>query len=79
MKENAIWIDLRNKEQVRWWNKTAHKLIRVVAYDTIVETATNKPVGYLVAIKGLFKNYIIKKNKTFIKKPTVTTIIEMKK
>lgn len=78
MKENAIFIDLRNIEQVRWWNKTAHKLVRVVRYETIVETATNKPVGYVVAIKSLFRKYVIKKNMTFLKDPK-KVIITIKK
>lgn len=67
MKQNGIFIDLRNEKQVEWWNHTAHKLVKVVKYETLVETATGKPVGYLVILKGLFKNYVIKKNKKFIK------------
>lgn len=62
MKQNSIWIDYSNSEQIDWWNNTASKLVRVVRYDQIVETATGKPVGVLFMIEGLFKNYIIREN-----------------
>lgn len=77
MKQNGIWIDLQNIEQVRWWNKVGHKLVKVVAYNTLVETATDKPVGYVVILKGLFKNYVIKKNNKFISGPTVRAVIDV--
>lgn len=77
MKQNGIWIDLENIEQVRWWNKIGHKLVRVAAYNTLVEADTNKPVGYVVILKGLFKNYVIKKNNAFITEPKVRAIIDV--
>ena len=69
MKETGIFIDFRNEEQVKWWNEKASKLVKVTGYRVIVETATNKPVGCLINFKGLFKNYVIKKNLKFIKNP----------
>lgn len=77
MKESAIFIDFRNIEHVRWFNKTASKLIRCTSYQPIVETATNETVGYIVIFKSLFKNHIIKENLKFIKNPT-KVIIEKK-
>lgn len=74
MKNNSIFIDYRNKKQVEWWNKTARKLISVRNYSEIVETATNKPVGVIIRIGGLFKNYVIKNNLKFIKNPVTMTI-----
>ena len=65
-KVNSIFIDLRNDEQVKWWNEVGSKLVRVVRYNTIVETATDKPVGYIFMIKGLLKGQIIKKNSKFL-------------
>ena len=74
MKNNSIWIDLRNKAHVDWWNNVASKMVKVICYDTIVETATDKPVGVIIMIKGLRKNKIIKENLKFISKPVTMTI-----
>ena len=73
-KVNSIFIDLRNDKQVKWWNDTASKLVRVVRYDTIVETATNKTVGVIFAIKGLHKNRIINENIKFLNNPKTIVI-----
>lgn len=75
MKHTGIWIDYSNKEQVAWWNNVASKLVRVVAYSTVVEAATNKPVGIMMNLAGLFKNYVIKENEKFIKDP-VTAVFD---
>lgn len=77
-KVRGIFIDLRNDEQVKWWNEVARKRVKIVAWNTIVETATNKPVGYIFRIEGLFKNQIIKENLKFLDDP-ITIIINMKK
>ena len=69
MKPNGIFIDLRNEKQVQWWNEIAGRLVKVVKYDTIVETATNEPVGLIIMIKGLLKDYVIKENKKFLSNP----------
>lgn len=74
MKVNGIWIDYRNKEQVKWWNNVARKLVSVVRYHEIVETATGKPVGRLIMLKGPGKYYVFKRNLKFIDKP-VTGVI----
>ena len=73
MKDNVIWIDLRNKDQVDWWNNVASKMVKVVSYNTIVETATNKLVGVLFMIKGLYKNKVVKENLKFISKSVTAT------
>ena len=78
MKENSIFIDLRNPEHVEWFNKTASKLIRCTRYTSIVETATDKTVGYIVQFKSLFKDYVIKKNAAFLKDPK-KVVITLKK
>lgn len=77
MKRKGIFIDLRNKQHVAWWNNTARKLVKAVRYDTIVETATNKPVGVLIGIKGILAGYVEKQNLKFIKNPT-TMILKTK-
>lgn len=69
MKLNGIYIDYANKQQVEWWNNVAGKLVRVVRYNEIVETATNKPVGIIIAIKGVLSNFVIKENKKFLGNP----------
>ena len=75
MKQTGIFIDLKNEEQVKWWNEYASKLVRVVRYDTIVETATNKPVGVLFALEGSLKNEIIKENNCKFVKNGATMVI----
>lgn len=74
MKQNGIFIDYRNKKQVEWWNKIASKLAKVDNYNEIVETATGKAVGIIIALKGPFKNYVIKKNAKFISNPKTMSI-----
>lgn len=74
MKTNGIYIDYNNQKQVNWWNNYASKLVRVVRYNEIVEAATNKPVGVLMTLKGLFADYVIAENKNFIKNPVKATI-----
>lgn len=69
MRRELIFIDLRNTEHVKWFNEVVSKLIRVVEYTPIVETATNKPVGYVFVFKSLFGKYIVKKNLHFLKNP----------
>lgn len=69
MKNNSIFIDLRNKEQVKWWNEIACKLVKVSYYTYIDETATGKHVGILLKLKGIRKNKIIKENLKFINNP----------
>ena len=73
-KRNCIFIDLRNSEQVKWWNNTARKLVKAVRYDTIVETATKKPVGVIFTIKGLHKHKIINENIKFLNNPKTIVI-----
>ena len=74
MKNNSIYIDHKNVKQMEWWNKVASKLVSVRHYATIVETATGKPVGTILQIGGLFKNYVIKSNLRFIKNPVTMRI-----
>lgn len=77
-KVNSVFIDLRNEEQVKWWNEVARKRVRIVSWHTLVETATNKPVGYIFQIKGLFKGRVIKENLKFLDKPK-RAVINVKK
>ena len=77
MKLTGIWIDYKNAEQVAWWNNIGSKLVKVAFYNEIVETATGKPVGVLMNIKGLLSRYVIKQNEKFIKNP-VTAVFERK-
>ena len=77
MKTNGVWIDYSNKEQVSWWNNIASKLVKVAYYNEIVETATSKPVGVLLAIRGPLKGYVMKKNQKFIDNP-VTAVFNRK-
>lgn len=62
----GIYIDLNNKEQVEWFNKVANKLIKIDYYNEIIETSTNKVVGYCMTFTSLFESYIIKKNNSFL-------------
>lgn len=64
--QKGIYIDLNNGKQVEWFNKVGNKLIRVISYNEIIETATNKVVGYCVNFTSLFPGYVIKKNNSFL-------------
>ena len=64
--QRGIYIDLDNREQVEWFNKVGHKLIKVTSYNEIIETATNKLVGYCVSFTSLVPGYVIKKNNSFL-------------
>lgn len=74
MKTNGIFIDLKNEKQVKWWNEVASKLVKVVYYTYIDETATGKHVGILLKIKGIHKNRVIKENLKFINNPKTIKI-----
>lgn len=69
MRTNGIYIDLGNKEQVKWWNEKASKLVKVIRYMYIDETKTGKHVGVLLSLKDLHKNKIIRENMKFINNP----------
>lgn len=69
MRTNGIYIDLGNKEQVKWWNEKASKLVKVIRYTYIDETKTGEHVGVLLLLKGLHKNKIIIQNMKFINNP----------
>ena len=75
MKLNSIFIDLSNAKQVKWWNTFASKLVRVVKYEYIIETATGKKVGVILMVSGLFKNIIIRLNNRFLA-DTVTMVFK---
>lgn len=75
MKLDSIFVDCRNEEHVKWWNEVASKLVRVVKYDVIVETATEKPVGYVFKLSGLLAKWIIKQNNKFLGSDAVDTVL----
>ena len=78
MRMTGIFIDLKNDRQIKWWEKTAKKFVKVVKYETIVDTATNEPVGLLISIKGLFKNRVIKANNEFLSDPVKVRFVRNK-
>lgn len=57
----CVFVDYRNKEQVAWWNKFGRNLVTARTIDEIVETATDKPVGVIIGITGLFSKFVINK------------------
>jgi hypothetical protein len=67
--KNEIFINLGNKEQVKWWNEKASKLVKVIRYTYIDEAETGKHAGVLLSLKGLRKNEIIRENMKFINNP----------
>lgn len=76
MKTNAILIDFRNKEQVKWWNNIASKMVRASKVGTLDETATGKTIGVLLTITGPLAKVVMKWNKRFLDSP-VTTVIDV--
>lgn len=76
MKVNSVYLDHSNKEQINWWNKVGHMFVSVVSHSTVVETATNKPVGTLIKLKGPFAGFVIQKCNSFFKEPLSTMVID---
>ena len=72
MKLNSIYLDLSNSKQVEWWNSIS-KFVKVKHYTTMVETATNKTVGYIICPAGILARWIIKKAGSFHRNPTIGT------
>lgn len=66
----CVFIEYANKEQVEWWNKIGRWCVRAVEYGEMCETATNKPVGVVYAIYGLFAKLVINKVNSFHKDTT---------
>ena len=61
MEANDIYLQIDNLKQVKLWNLLGY-LVKVKRVETIVETKTKKPVGYLVWLhEGLFKGFVIKR------------------
>lgn len=69
--KKAVFIDLRNAAQINWFNGRGQKLAKWVLKYTIVESETNKPVGYLLMPVGLFARKALKEAVNFMEK-TVT-------
>lgn len=67
-RRQGIFIDFKNKEQVKWWNETGRKLVRVVYKVPLIETSTDKVVGAFLSIKGFKVNDVVKKNDEFLSK-----------
>lgn len=69
--KTAIFIDKRNAEQVKWWNKlVVRKLVRFRWIDTVIDSVTGEVIGYVFVIKGFLKHFIARKNIKFISNPT---------
>lgn len=61
MEANDIYLQIDNIKQVKLWNLLGY-LVKVKRVETIVETKTKKPVGYLVWLhEGLFKGFVTKR------------------
>ena len=59
--KNDIYLQIDNIKQVKLWNLLGY-LVKVKRVETIVETKTKKPVGYLVWLhKGLFTRFVSKR------------------
>ena len=63
--KKTIWIDYNNRKQVDWWNKTASNMVSVIEYHEVVHSETNKPVGVIFVIKGIFSGSVVRQNKQF--------------
>lgn len=75
-KVNAVYIDYNNAKQVAWWNGVGRWLVTGHGIDTVVETATNKPVGVIVGVTGLLAKFVIDKINSFHGKDLKTMVYE---
>ena len=59
--KNDIYLQIDNVKQIKLWNLLGY-LVKVKHVETLVETKTNKPVGYLVWLnKSLFTKFVSKR------------------
>lgn len=65
----CVFIDYRNEAQIKWWNNIGSWLVRARQIDTVVETATNKPVGAIIAFTSPVSKFVMGKMKGFIENP----------
>lgn len=69
MKEYSVFIELRDHKQVHWWNIVS-LFVKVVDRIDVIDDVTNKTVGYIFKITGLFAKYIASKSVSlFIEDP----------
>ena len=62
---NDIYLQVSNGKQIKLWNLLGY-LVKVKHVETIVETKTKKPVGYLVWLHdSLFKGFVSKRINKF--------------
>lgn len=66
MRQNSIFIDFRNADQVNWWITKGSKKVKVKGFTNIVETATGKKIGIVINLKGLKSASVIRKNNKFL-------------
>lgn len=67
MNKNDIYLDLANKNQIRWWNNIGGKLVDICNVNTVVDT-NNQPIGYMIWLhKGLFSKFVAKVTNSFWK------------
>lgn len=65
--KNDVYLQIDNIKQIKWWNLLGY-LVKVKHVETIVETKTNKPVGYLVWLhESLLKGFVSKQINKFWK------------
>lgn len=58
---NDIYLQVNNVKQIKLWNLLGY-LVKVKHVETIVETRTKNPVGYLVWLQdSLFKRFVSKR------------------
>ena len=68
METYGVFIDLRNKDQVRWWN-IVNLSVKVVDRIDVVDKTTRQTVGCMFKITGLLAKKIASENVSFIKNP----------
>ena len=64
--KTVIFIDRRNREHVRWWNKIGFKLVKTRLITKLADVDSGKEIGYLLEIKGVLKHFVARKNNRFI-------------
>lgn len=69
MIKDAIFISNTNKEQIKWWNNIASKLVRFELIDKVIDGESGKVIGYVLGIGGLLAKFVAKKNVKFIENP----------
>lgn len=61
----CVFIGYHNEKQVKWWNSIGRHLVQIHTTDELVDNETNRTIGIILGITGLFSDFVINKINSF--------------